>query len=119
MRRGLNDERFIAYATHITNTDKCNAGYDFIVIDGMARRLCTWVAKCHLKRDGVLILDNANRSDYDLAYELLAEAGFRQIPLWGLVPGANFMTCTSFFFRTLERLPSAEFASNSFQLPEY
>jgi len=101
IRRGLCDDRFVAYATHI---DDVGGDFDFIVIDGMARRLCTWTALRHLKPDGFIVLDNSNRSDYDLAYIILAEAGFRQIPCWGLVPGADFHTCTSFFTRSLEQL---------------
>lgn len=119
VRRGLNDERFIGYATFIMEADTAGAGFDIIVVDGMARRLCTWMALRHLKPNGIVIIDNSNRSDYDLAYKLLAEAGFRQIPFWGLVPGADFMTSTSFFVRSLDRLPSGDFSGNSFGLPEY
>ena len=114
--RGLADERFLAYAHQIV---EFGGKFDFIVIDGMARRLCTFLAIDCLKSDGFIILDNSNRSDYDLAYTLLEESGFRQIPFLGLVPGANFFTCTSFFTRSLERLPSSAYIGNSFDLPEY
>ena len=93
--------------------------FDFVVVDGMARRLCTYAAIARVEADGFIVLDNSNRSDYDLAYTLLDEAGFRQIPCWGLVPGADFMTCTSFFTRSFARLPSAAFGGNGFGLPEY
>lgn len=119
VRRGLNDERFIGYATRIQKADPSNRGYDFIVVDGMARRLCVWSALGHVSADGFLILDNSNRSDYDLAYELLDEAGFKQIPFWGLVPGAPFQTCTSVFTRSIRRLPSGAFRANTLGLPEY
>ena len=116
VRRGLSDERFIAYARKIAEVD---GPFDFIVIDGMARRLCTFVAVKYLKPDGFVIFDNSNRGDYDLAYTLLDENGFRHIPFWGLVPGANFLTCTSFFTRCIDRLPGCAFVGNSFGLPEY
>jgi hypothetical protein len=116
VRRGLDDESFQAYAGVI---DELNQTYDFIVIDGMARRLCAYLAVQKLSSNGFIILDNSNRSDYDLAYVLLAEAGFIAIPFWGLVPGADFMTCTSFFTRDVRRLPVAEFRPNSLGLPEY
>lgn len=119
IRRGLEDERFVAYASCIAEMDPHNDGFDFVVIDGMARRLCVWTAREHVKNDGFVVLDNSNRRDYDLAYELLDEAGFKQIPFWGLVPGADFHTCTSFFTRSLNRLPSAAFRSNALGLPEY
>lgn len=116
IRRGLCDERFVSYATHIQSIE---GDFDFIVVDGMARRLCTWLAISKLQKDGFIILDNSNRSDYDLAFEVLVKAGFHQIPFWGLVPGADFMTCTSIFTRTLDRLPGSGFQGNSFKLPEY
>lgn len=116
VRRGLDDERFLAYAHRIADV---GGPFDIVVVDGMARRLCTWIGIQMLKSDGFLILDNSNRSDYDLAYTLLDEAGFRQIPFWGLVPGADFQTCTSVFTRSMLRLPSAAFGGNGFGLPEY
>jgi len=119
IRRGLEDERFIAYAASIAEMDPAHDGFDFVVIDGMARRLCTWTALNQVKRDGFVVFDNSNRSDYDLAYELLDEAGFREIPFWGLAPGASFYTCTSFFTRSISRLPSAAFSGNILGLPEY
>jgi hypothetical protein len=116
VRRGLADEPFQAYAHHLA---EAGGEFDFIVVDGMARRLCTYLAIQQVKADGFIVLDNSNRSDYDLAYALLDEAGFRQLPFWGLVPGADFMTCTSFFTRSMSRLPRADFGGNSFGLPEY
>jgi len=116
VRRGLADEPFVAYAHRIAEG---GGPFDFVVVDGMARRLCTWLAIEQVKPDGFIVLDNSNRSDYDLAFTLLAEAGFRQLPFWGLVPGADFMTCTSFFTRSIERLPTAAFGGNGFGLPEY
>lgn len=121
VRRGLADEPFQAYAHQIVTASGGGdgGGFDFVVVDGMARRLCTYAAIQQVKPDGFIVLDNSNRSDYDLAFTLLDEAGFRQIPFWGLVPGADFLTCTSFFTRSFARLPSAAFAPNSFGLPEY
>jgi hypothetical protein len=116
IRRGLADDKFLTYAYHIVKLDKL---FDFVVIDGMARRLCTFLAVNYIKPTGFIIFDNSNRSDYDIAYILLEEAGFRQIPFWGLAPGANFFTCTSFFTRSLERMPSCAFVGNSYDLPEF
>jgi hypothetical protein len=116
VRRGLADERFQAYAYAI---EEAAGEFDFVIIDGMARRLCTWIAISRVKQEGFVVLDNSNRSDYDLAFEILSQAGFRQLPFWGLVPGADFHTCTSFFTRSMARIPTANFVGNSFGLPEY
>lgn len=116
VRRGLEDESFLAYAASVRES---GLRYDVIVIDGMARRLCTAFAVDCLTESGFIVFDNSNRSDYDAAYDILFEAGFFQIPFWGLVPGANFLTCTSVFTRRTNRLPDARFKANSFCLPEY
>ena len=116
VRRGLEDEGFLAYASKVQES---GLKYDVIIIDGMARRLCTEFAKDCLSDNGFIVLDNSNRSDYDTAYDILEEAGFYQIPFWGLVPGASFMTCTSIFAKNLDILPTARFKPNSFDLPEY
>lgn len=116
VRRGLEDDSFLAYAAKVRDS---GLAYDVIVIDGMARRLCTEFAVDCLAETGMIILDNSNRSDYDAAYDILHEAGFFQIPFWGLVPGADFLTCTSIFLRNINALPGAGFSPNSFGLPEY
>ena len=116
IRRGLEDEQFYGYAARILEYKKC---FDFVVIDGMARRLCAEFAVNCVSEKGVIILDNSNRRDYDAAFDILNEAGFKQIPFWGLVPGANFLTCTSFFVRSLNVLPDGSHKPNTFDLPEY
>lgn len=115
-RRGLNDSQFLDYASEIARHD---ALFDIIVIDGMCRRLCAEYAVLHLNPGGMIILDNSNRSDYDAAFDILEEAKFRQIPFWGLVPGANFHTCTSIFTKSLERLSDSRHHPSILSLPEY
>lgn len=114
-RRGLADQPFHGYAAAITVHEYC---FDIIVIDGMARRLCTEFAVEKLANDGTIIFDNSNRSDYDAAYDILEEANFAHVPIWGLVPGAEFFTCTSFFLKTVDRLPRAGYVPNTMGLPE-
>lgn len=116
VRRGLEDESFLAYAAKVQES---GLAYDVIIIDGMARRLCAEFAKDCLSDSGIIVLDNSNRSDYDTAFAILEEAGFFQIPFWGLVPGAPFMTCTSIFAKRTSMFPRARFQPNSFGLPEY
>jgi hypothetical protein len=114
--RGLNDVRFLRYAHELTCYER---RFDIIVIDGMARRLCAAIAADHVKHDGMIIFDNSNRSDYSEGYNILSDRGFKQIPFWGLVPGGDFLTCTSIFLKDLTRLPPASFCPNTMNLPEY
>ena len=114
-RRGLEDRRFIAYASSITSYGL----FDLIFIDGMARRLAAHFATPHLKADGLLIFDNSNREEYREAYELLSSLGYRYLPCWGLVPGSTFYTCTSIFFKSIERLPHRTENESLLHLPKY
>lgn len=116
IRRGLQDEGFEGYAASIMEHDE---PLDIVVVDGMARRMCCAFAIQKLSPDGIVVLDNSNRRDYDAAYDILEEADFRQIPFWGLVPGASFMTCTSIFVRDISRIPTASFCPNSHGIVEY
>ena len=116
VQRGLDDENYISYAAHALNIGE---KFDFIIIGGMARRLCTEFAVEKLTEDGVIILNNSNRSDYDTAFDILNEAGFKQIPFWGLVPGLPLITCSSFFLRDMDRLASGEHQPDSYKLPAY
>lgn len=115
-RRGLNDRDFQKYATTIALT---NTKFDIIVIDGMARRLCAHIAPSFLNEGGLIVFDNSNRSDYSEAYSILGDYGFSNIPFWGLVPGADFMTCTSVFTKSLDRFQKGAFLGSTFGFPEY
>ena len=90
-----------------------------MVIDGMARRLCAFEAIHHLPKNRIVVLDNSNRSDYELGYNILLESGFRPIPFWGLVPGAVFPSCTSMFVRSLDALPRSGYKALYFHFEEY
>lgn len=116
VRRGLDDDSFQAYAATPIGAV---LPFDIVVIDGMARRLCAEFAVEVVADDGIIILDNANRRDYDAAFDILETSGFRQIPFWGLVPGATFLTCTSLFIRSFDRLAPGGHQPNSFGLREY
>ncbi|WNC71297.1 glycosyltransferase family 25 protein [Thalassotalea psychrophila] len=115
-RRGLNDIDFIGYAESIL----AQPGYfDCIVIDGMARRLCAHFAVKKLAKNGIIIFDNSNRSDYIEGYQYLVEEGFYQIRLSGAVAGAAFPSCTSIFIKSIESLPKVVFKKPLFDIPEY
>jgi hypothetical protein len=115
-RRGLNDVDFIGYAESILEQPGL---FDCIVIDGMARRLCTYFAVKKLSDKGIIVFDNSNRSDYLEGYQYLVDQGFYQIRLSGTVPGASFPSCTSIFIKTIESIPKIVFKKPLFDIPEY
>ncbi len=115
-RRGLLDAEFLEYAKTI---EKPGGKFDWIVIDGMCRRLCAHFAVNHLAENGIILFDNSNRSDYFEGYQYLIEQGFYQIRFSGIVPGANFPSCSSIFIKSLEALPKITFSASMFGIQEY
>lgn len=115
-RRGLNDSEFIDYADSI---NQVGGKFDCIVIDGMARRLCTYFAVERLTTDGIIVFDNSNRSDYMEGYQFLVAQGFYQLRFSGPVAGAPFPSCTSIFVKSLSSFPKVVFEPSMFDIPEY
>jgi SAM-dependent methyltransferase len=97
---GLTAKEFVAYATEICVHP--DASFDAIVVDGMARTLCAWLAPRFLKPDGVVIFDNSDRWQYNAAYRLLSANGFKRIDFYGPGPVSRNEWCTSFFVHNLE-----------------
>jgi hypothetical protein len=96
---GLITEDFAAYATEIEAHGP--EDFDVIVIDGMARCFAAWLAPRHLKPDGFLVFDNADRWHYNHAYRFLREAGFTRLDFYGPGPVNKIEWCTSIFTRNL------------------
>jgi hypothetical protein len=96
---GLTAKEFIAYATEITGHPR--ESFDAIVVDGMARTLCAWMAPRYLKPDGIIVFDNTDRWQYNSAYRILSKMGFRRIDFYGPGPVNRIEWCTSIFARDL------------------
>ena len=73
--------------------------FDIIVVDGMARQLCGFVAADVIKDDGFIILDNSDRWQYNSLQRYLVNKGFGRIDFWGSGPKNTVDWCTSFFSR--------------------
>ena len=103
---GLTTEDFVAYATEIEAHG--DAKFDVIVVDGMARCFTAWLAPRHLKADGFIVFDNADRWQYNYAYQFLRDGGFYRLDFYGPGPVNRIEWCTSIFTRNL-----AAFAGNT------
>lgn len=73
--------------------------YNIIVVDGRKRVKCTAFAVDYLTPDGVLILDNSERSWYQEAKDLMEKKGFRKIDFYGMAPIVGHETCSTVFYR--------------------
>lgn len=77
-----------------------NSGrYDVVVIDGLFREECLSVAPDILTDGGVIILDDAQRSEYQSGIDSLLGLGFRILKLHGPQPVSKHPGCTGIFYR--------------------
>lgn len=77
--------------------------FDIIAVDGRARNACVERAIPFVAKDGVLLLDNSDRSIYSRSLSLLAAEGFGRIDFHGPVAGSPHFSCTSVFSRDFDR----------------
>jgi hypothetical protein len=76
---------------------------DVVIVDGIDRVACVSEGKHLLSSGGVLVLDDSHRPEYDEAFSLLEEAGFREVTVWGPKFGASGgAPATSFFCKRPE-----------------
>lgn len=100
VKHGLVNNEFAGYASMIYMKPK--GYYDIVVVDGMARALCAWVAADMVADDGYIILDNSDRCQYNNIHEFLTEKGYGRIDFWGIGYGQYEQFCTSFFSKNFK-----------------
>jgi hypothetical protein len=71
--------------------------WDLVVIDGRHRTACLARALARLPPDGLVLLDNSDRSRYAEAIRSVRRADVRRIDFFGLSPGVAHLSCTSVF----------------------
>ena len=73
--------------------------YSIIVVDGVNRDGCMEKAVESLAKDGILILDDSERKEYDKMKEFLLNKGFKSLDFWGMAASICYLKCTSVFYR--------------------
>jgi hypothetical protein len=73
--------------------------FDIAVIDGRHRVRCAFEAPSHLADGGVIVWDNADRSDYEEGYRHLLSLGFRRLDFDGFGPGTTKTWRTTVWYR--------------------
>lgn len=73
--------------------------FDVVVIDGRDRVQCARNAIGALKKWGVFIWDNSDRSTYEEGYQFLRDQGFKRLDFEGLGPINDYQWSTSVFYR--------------------
>jgi hypothetical protein len=99
-KHGLLNNSFIGYASQIFNYPKHH--FDIIVVDGMARSLCTMLAVDMINPDGYIILDNSDRWHYNFCQRYLFDHGFGRVDFWGPGHYNYHKWCTSFYSKNFK-----------------
>lgn len=73
--------------------------FDIIIIDGRQRVKCCINSLEALKEDGVIILDNSDRTRYEEGYNFLVSNGFKRIDFWGIGALNTKSWSTSIFYK--------------------
>lgn len=70
-----------------------------VVVDGLHRNECIKSSIEILDVDGVLIVDDSERSEYKEGIDFILTLGFKKIDFWGMAPTVMFKKCTTVFYR--------------------
>ena len=86
-------------AAYVQAPARARPPYDLVLVDGIERNAClAGVVPC-LSPTGVVVLDNADRSEYDAGVEALHGQGFRRLDFVGLAPASPIATATAILYR--------------------
>ena len=86
-----------AYAKEITSYK--NNKFDIIVIDGRDRVNCAVNSLQSIKKTGVIIWDNSERTEYEEGIKILLDTGFRKLEFIGMCPIVNYKSETGIFYK--------------------
>jgi hypothetical protein len=75
-----------------------NKKYHIIIIDGRDRVNCIKNSIKCLKPEGVIVLDDSERTQYLEGIRFLLNEGFKKIDFWGISPGLFYKKCTTVFY---------------------
>lgn len=71
-----------------------------ISVDGRDRVSCVKAAWGKLSPNGVIVLDDTDRLEYEPAWHGLRDRGFKRLDFWGFAPGQAVRRCTTVFYRS-------------------
>jgi precorrin-6B methylase 2 len=73
--------------------------FDIIIVDGRDRVNCCKESINALTPQGVLVLDDSERPEYNEAREFLKSKGFKELSFSGISPGLFYLKATSVFYK--------------------
>lgn len=82
------------------SAQRADKRFHIIIVDGRDRVNCCKEALEALTEDGVVVLDDSERTKYEPALHFFEENGFRHLPFTGMAPGVIISKRTSIFYRS-------------------
>lgn len=74
--------------------------YNIIIVDDIGNRVLHIRQSAELlSEDGIIILDDSEREEYNEGRAFLLDKGFKSIDFWGLAPSVAYTKCTTVFYR--------------------
>lgn len=73
---------------------------DIIIVDGLHRNECLVNSINKLSENGVIILDDSERSEYQNGLDFILDHGFMRLDFWGIAPTVLFKKCTTVFYKS-------------------
>ena len=86
--------------SYINSINESNEKYEIVFIDSLFRSECCQLAVNHLTDNGIIILDDSERGDYQIGIQFLKDNNFKKIDFWGISPGYLYKKCTSVFYQS-------------------
>lgn len=105
VKSNLPDNASIYYSHLVYGKEYChfakslNKKFDLIIVDGRDRVNCIKNSIECLTSNGVIILDDSERSSYIDAIQYLINNGFKKIDFWGISPGLFYKKNTTIFYK--------------------
>lgn len=78
--------------------------FNIIIVDGRDRVNCCKHSVAALTDDGVIVLDDSERTHYQEARDFLKQQGFKELSFSGISPGLFYNKATSVFYKSLNCL---------------
>jgi hypothetical protein len=74
--------------------------FDLIIVDSIVRNECVNYATRNISDNGVILLDNSERSGYKKSFELMKSIGYKNLTFKGLKPFSQKFASSTIFYRS-------------------
>jgi hypothetical protein len=85
---------------YINGASKTGRKYHLVLVDGRERVACAKASFSDLTEDGVLILDDSDRAEYQDVFSIAKELGYKNLRISGLKPFSFFREESTIFYRS-------------------